>query len=92
MVPTQADTVFQEHPTGTMSWRENAITMFLETTMAAVRLFRIRRHHFKAAEVAAVFVVPGDYGAGPGVEVDVSGFLSGVGQVGYGVVVCWVGC
>ena len=79
VVPTQVITVFQEHPTGTMSRRENAIALFLEAMVATARLFGIGRHHVEAAEVAAVFVVPGDYGAGPLVVVDVSGVLGGVG-------------
>ena len=79
VVPTQVITVFQEHSTGTMSRRKNAIAVFLEATVATVRLFGIGRHHVKTAEIAAVFVVPGDYGAGPLVEVDVSGVLGGVG-------------
>lgn len=90
VVPTQVITVFQEHSTGTMSRREDAVAMFLEAMVATVRLFGIGRHHVEAAEVAAVFVVPGDYGAGPLVEIDVSGFLGGVGEVAYGVFVGWV--
>ena len=79
VVPTQVITVFQEHPTGAVTRREDAVAMFLEAIVAAVRLFGIGRHHVEAAEVAAVFIVPGDYGAGPLVEVDVSRFLGGVG-------------
>lgn len=75
VIPTQAYTVFQEHSTGAMSRREDAIAMFLGTAMAAVRLFGVGRHHVEAAEVATILVVPGDYGAGQGVEVDGSGFL-----------------
>ena len=79
MVPTQVITMFQEHSTGTMSWREDAVAMFLEAVVAAVRLFGIGRHHVEAAKVAAVFIVPGDYGAGPLVVVDIGGVLGGVG-------------
>ena len=58
VVPTQVITVFQEHSTGAVTRREDAVAMFLEAIVAAVRLFGIGRHHVGAAEVAAVLVVP----------------------------------
>jgi len=88
VIPPQMITL-PEHPGRATTRPENSVAVFLKAAMAAVRLVRVGTHHVEAAEVAAVFVVPGREGAGVGVDVDVGGFLGGVSEVGYGAVVCW---
>lgn len=78
VIPPQVITL-PEHARRTTTRPENGVAVFLKAAMATVRLTRVRAHHVEAAEVAAVFVVPGREGAGVGVDVDVGGFLGGVG-------------
>lgn len=80
------------HITSAMSHGENALAVFLEPAVAAVRLLAIGHQHVEAAESAVVLVAPGCYGVGFLVVGDGSGFFFVVGEVGYGAVVLWVGC
>jgi hypothetical protein len=78
VIPPQVITL-PEHPRRATTRPENGVAMFLEAAVATMRLMRVGIHHVEAAEVAAVFVVPGREGAGVRVDVDVGGFLGGVG-------------
>lgn len=78
VIPPQVITL-PEHPRRATTRPENRVAVFLKPAVATMGLMRVGIHHVETAEVAAVFVVPGREGAGVGVDVDVGGFLGGVG-------------